>query len=113
MPPCRNGPNCTRPNCHFTHAAVDVPCKFNPCLNPSCVFKHTEGQQQGTFDHKVWTPNTKPHVSERKFVNEEEGEELIIPGQSRSSPPNNAAQQDMEMGGERPANGNMGLEVTV
>ncbi|KAL7270608.1 hypothetical protein RUND412_006682 [Rhizina undulata] len=80
MPLCRNGSSCTRPDCHFTH--TEVKCKFNPCLNPACIYKHDEGQQQGTFDNKVWTAPKKEHVSERKFVDEEGGEEeLIIPGQ--------------------------------
>lgn len=56
-------------------------CKFNPCLNPSCAFKHEEGQKRGKFDDKVWVAGEKEHVSERKFVDESEGvEELIVPG---------------------------------
>ncbi|CCX31626.1 hypothetical protein FPQ18DRAFT_3964 [Pyronema domesticum] len=93
MPMCRNGANCTRPGCHFTHG--ETACKFNPCLNPNCVYKHEEGQQQlpapgetpSFGGHKVWTAKTKEHVSERKFVNEGEQEELIIPGQDMDTAP--------------------------
>ncbi|RPA94890.1 hypothetical protein L873DRAFT_1700082 [Choiromyces venosus 120613-1] len=80
MPLCRNGPKCTRPGCHFTH--TEVKCKFSPCLNPNCAYTHDEGQKKGAFDHKVWTKDGKrEHVSERRFVNEDLEEELIIPGQ--------------------------------
>ncbi|KAK6501950.1 hypothetical protein TWF481_009768 [Arthrobotrys musiformis] len=92
MPPCRFGAACTKPNCPFTHNAqvLDVPCKFKPCLNPHCSFKHEEGQQAGIFENKTWTP--KAHVSDRKFVTDEEGdEELIIPGQTSSSGSSNVA----------------------
>jgi len=77
MPLCRNGADCTTPNCKFTH--VKTPCKFNPCLNPTCPFKHEEGQKRGKFDDKVWVAGEKEHVSERKFVDEDQGEELIKP----------------------------------
>jgi hypothetical protein len=74
-----------------------VPCRFNPCLNPACVFKHEEGQQQepagSSFGNKVWTPHGKPHVSERRFVNDAE-EELILPGGS------SAANQQPPVGSE-------------
>ncbi|KAK6358663.1 hypothetical protein TWF730_007986 [Orbilia blumenaviensis] len=92
MPPCRFGTACTKPNCPFTHnpQTLDVPCKFKPCLNPHCAFKHEEGQQAGIFENKIWTP--KGHVSDRKFVTDEEGdEELIIPGQTSSSGSSNIA----------------------
>ncbi|KAF3220709.1 hypothetical protein TWF192_000170 [Orbilia oligospora] len=92
MPPCRFGAACTKPNCPFTHnpQTLDVPCKFKPCLNPHCSFKHEEGQQAGIFENKIWTP--KAHVSDRKFVTDEEGdEELIIPGQTSSSGSSNVA----------------------
>ncbi|KAI9788163.1 MAG: hypothetical protein M1816_007209 [Peltula sp. TS41687] len=87
MPLCRNGADCTRSGCRFTH--VKTACKFNPCLNPICPFKHAEGQRRGAFTDKVWTANdnaTQEHVSERKFV-EENGaeEELIIPASSAPS----------------------------
>ncbi|PHH73293.1 hypothetical protein CDD80_3911 [Ophiocordyceps camponoti-rufipedis] len=65
MPLCRNGPDCSTASCRFTH--VKTKCKFSPCLNPSCVFAHEEGQQGG-FKDKVWTAG---HVSERRFVDEE------------------------------------------
>lgn len=99
MPACRNGANCTRPGCHFTHAATDIPCKFSPCLNPNCIYKHGDGQQKG-FDNKVWMSNGPPnsqkreHVSERKFVNENEEEELIIPGQIPGQTPAEGGDMD-------------------
>ncbi|KAK6519378.1 hypothetical protein TWF281_003212 [Arthrobotrys megalospora] len=92
MPPCRFGAACAKPNCPFTHnpQTLDVPCKFKPCLNPHCAFKHEDGQQAGIFENKTWTP--KGHVSDRKFVTDEDGdEELIIPGQTSSSSSNVAA----------------------
>ena len=88
MPMCRNGADCTREGCKFTH--VQTACKFNPCLNPSCVFKHEAGQKRGTFGDKVWKAGEdrngadeqagRAHVSERKFVDDDGEEELIIAG---------------------------------
>lgn len=85
MPICRNGADCTVPDCQFTH--LQTPCKFNPCLNPSCPYKHAEGQR-GAFGDKVWTSEQqqRPHVSERKFVSDEdETEELIKPEASHDN----------------------------
>ncbi|KAK1149155.1 hypothetical protein N8T08_006375 [Aspergillus melleus] len=78
MPLCRNGADCSVSGCKFTH--VQTPCKFNPCLNPSCPYRHEEGQR-GAFSDKVWTAGEdKSHVSERKFVADEGvAEELIKP----------------------------------
>lgn len=77
-PVCRNGADCVTPGCKFIHSKV--PCKFNPCTNPVCPYKHAEGQR-GVFKDKVWTADSKKeHVSERKFVDDEGKEELIIPG---------------------------------
>lgn len=79
---CRNGADCTNPGCKFTH--LQTHCKFNPCLNPKCPYKHTAGQR-GSYADKVWTAEgeqdlEKNHVSERKFVaDEDEEEELIKP----------------------------------
>ncbi|PON29347.1 hypothetical protein TGAM01_v201596 [Trichoderma gamsii] len=75
MPLCRNGADCTTPNCKFTH--VKTKCKFNPCLNPTCAFAHEEGQQGG-FKDKVWT-SEQGHVSERKFVDDDAEEDFIHP----------------------------------
>lgn len=81
MPLCRNGADCTVPNCKFTHSKVL--CKFNPCTNQACTFKHAEGQKKGKFEDKVWVADSvKEHVSERKFVDEADGEELIKPLES-------------------------------
>lgn len=77
MPLCRNGADCKTEGCKFTH--LQTPCKFNPCMNPNCPYKHAEGQR-GSFSDKVWTPQSGTHVSERKFVDEDAGpEELIKP----------------------------------
>ncbi|POS86315.1 hypothetical protein EPUL_000766 [Erysiphe pulchra] len=80
MPLCRNGAECITSDCMFTH--VKIMCKFNPCLNPACTFKHIEGQKRGKFEDKVWTANTREHVSERKFVQDDGPEELIVSGTS-------------------------------
>ncbi|KAL2039614.1 hypothetical protein N7G274_007473 [Stereocaulon virgatum] len=80
MPMCRNGADCNREGCMFTH--VRTMCKFNPCLNADCPYKHAEGQQRGKFGDKVWTAEggEKEHVSERKFIDDEMAEEeLIVP----------------------------------
>lgn len=76
---CRNGADCTTPDCKFIHSKVM--CKFNPCLNPKCTFKHVDGQKRGKFEDKVWVSGeAKEHVSERKFVDgNNEDEELIKP----------------------------------
>ena len=93
MPLCRNGADCSVTGCKFTH--LQTPCKFHPCLNRSCPYKHVEGQR-GAFGDKVWVaPNVeKPHVSERKFTTDENGEEeLIKPGMG-------AGGEDPTTGGE-------------
>ncbi|KAL4810881.1 hypothetical protein BDV18DRAFT_155491 [Aspergillus unguis] len=86
MPLCRNGADCTAADCKFTH--LQVACKFNPCLNPTCPYKHAEGQR-GAFPDKVWTADgaqTKARTSERKFVNDEDApEELIKPASGDNS----------------------------
>lgn len=84
LPLCRNGADCKDEGCKFTH--VKTMCKFNPCLNPQCVFKHEDGQKRGKFEDKVWVAGENKageHVSERKFVDEtNQVEELIIPVES-------------------------------
>ncbi|KAF2000610.1 hypothetical protein P154DRAFT_199115 [Amniculicola lignicola CBS 123094] len=86
MPPCRNGADCTTPDCKFWHNSVM--CKYNPCTNVRCPYKHAEGQKKPVKD-RVWIANKgeekKEHVSERKFVNEDAEEELIIPGQANGN----------------------------
>jgi hypothetical protein len=81
MPPCRNGADCTTPGCKFAHS--QVMCRYTPCTNRYCLFKHAEGQKK-QFEDKVWVApgSSKDHVSERKFVDEEAEEELILPGRT-------------------------------
>jgi hypothetical protein len=77
MPPCRNGGECKVPNCKFTH--VKTACKFHPCTNRFCPFSHEEGQR-GTFPDKVWKADgSKEHVSDRKFVDDQTPETVILP----------------------------------
>lgn len=77
---CRNGADCTAEGCTFGHSTVQ--CKFNPCLNLRCPYKHAPGQKKNTTN--VWVaPKVGEHVSERKFVDEDQPEELIIPGQDQ------------------------------
>ncbi|KAL9623667.1 MAG: hypothetical protein Q9160_002123 [Pyrenula sp. 1 TL-2023] len=96
MPMCRNGADCSNPGCKFTHRQTH--CKFNPCLNPRCPYKHDEGQR-GSYADKVWTANgdndeEKSHVSERKFVTDDDGdEELIKPDAAGSEETNNVIPQ--------------------
>jgi hypothetical protein len=89
MPLCRNGPDCKEEGCKFTHMELPqkaVKCRFNPCLNPHCVFQHEEGQKRGKFEDKVWVnPATQGHLSDRKFVGSEEQEELIKPDQENQA----------------------------
>ncbi|KAI4182678.1 MAG: hypothetical protein LQ346_006530 [Caloplaca aetnensis] len=91
-PVCRFGENCTREGCKFKH--VSITCKFNPCLNPECPYKHTENQKGGNFRDKVWKANggqEREHVSERKFVDDNMAEELVVPenNQAHSSEASN------------------------
>ncbi|KAF3762360.1 hypothetical protein M406DRAFT_294036 [Cryphonectria parasitica EP155] len=78
-PPCRNGGDCKTPGCEFYHTTVM--CKYKPCTNRYCTFKHEEGQR-GAFPDKVWTAEggAGQHVSERKFADGNVVEEEVIPG---------------------------------
>ncbi|KAH9908896.1 hypothetical protein F4778DRAFT_767974 [Xylariomycetidae sp. FL2044] len=78
MPACRNGGDCQVEGCKFTH--LQTMCKFKPCQNRFCPYKHEEGQR-GTFHDKVWTAEGgTDHVSERKFTDASGEEERILPG---------------------------------
>jgi hypothetical protein len=79
--PCRNGGDCTTQDCPYHHTTIK--CKFNPCLNPRCTFKHEPGQKKNTTNKWVAPKEgeEKEHVSERKFVDEDMPEEPILPGQ--------------------------------
>lgn len=87
-PPCRNGADCTREGCTFTHH--QTMCRFNPCTNRNCPYKHAEGQKVKAHSN-VWVADgvkkdtamdgaeEGQHVSNRKFVEEGAEEELIKP----------------------------------
>ncbi|EHY58016.1 hypothetical protein ABEF92_003150 [Exophiala dermatitidis] len=89
MPVCKFGANCKTSNCQYTH--LQTPCRYNPCTNLRCPFKHEPGQQKvNNFADYTWTPDKqadanagKEHVSDRKFVDDQAGEEeLIRPGEA-------------------------------
>lgn len=86
MPVCSFGANCKNKECKFTH--LETPCRFNPCLNPRCAYKHEPGQNKSFADYS-WTPDKqqaeetaqnagKEHVSDRKFIADDAGEEELI-----------------------------------
>ncbi len=86
MPVCKFGASCKTQNCPFTH--LQTACRFNPCTNLKCPYKHEPGQQKTTnFSDYSWTPEKQAeqdaandHLSDRKFVDEQAGsEELIKP----------------------------------
>ncbi|KAI0898653.1 hypothetical protein F4806DRAFT_368656 [Annulohypoxylon nitens] len=92
MPPCRNGGDCAVEGCKFTH--LQTMCKYSPCTNRFCPYKHEEGQR-GTFQDKVWTAGgSGAHVSERKFVDGNGMEELIVPGGETSAAQETAAMEE-------------------
>lgn len=91
MPMCKNGADCNREGCKFTH--VNIMCKFNPCLNPECPYKHAEGQKRGKYGDKVWTAEQeREHVSERKFIDDNMGEEELVVGEPAEAAVDNQGQ---------------------
>ena len=94
-PPCRFGADCTREGCTFTH--MQIACRFNPCTNRTCPYKHAEGQK-GKIHSNVWVSEAAKkdtamggaedgqHVSNRKFVEDGAEEELIKPEESVDVP---------------------------
>lgn len=87
--PCKFGDACSNANCKFAHPKIM--CRYNPCLNPGCQFKHADGQKRGKFEDKVWTAEGGEQQGEggkaerfADFSNQGDGnEELIIPGQQQ------------------------------
>ncbi|KAJ8099912.1 hypothetical protein POJ06DRAFT_119652 [Lipomyces tetrasporus] len=88
---CRNGAECTRLDCVFTHP-LNIPCRFDrSCTNPECLYSHPNGKGE-KIAHKVWiapalvSKNEDDHVSERKFaVGEEDVDEHLIIEQSSTA----------------------------
>ncbi|KAM0720835.1 hypothetical protein Q7P37_003120 [Cladosporium fusiforme] len=104
MPACRNGADCTTAGCKFVHSKIM--CRYNPCLNPNCVYKHEEGQKRGKFEDKVWTAGGEGFDRDAAMQAESTGksdrfqglkqgetaeEELILPG--RTTPERGAADE--------------------
>lgn len=73
---CREGANCTRIDCFFSHPINEV-CKFGiNCTNLKCPYQHPEGRQidnNGVLStgNKVWINNNEQNTgstSERQFA---------------------------------------------
>lgn len=100
MPVCRFGASCKTPNCQFTH--LQTPCRFNPCTNMRCPYQHEPGQQKlPSFADYSWTPDkqtdsaeAKEHVSDRKFVDEQAGEEELIKPEGQADANGNAGMRE-------------------
>jgi nuclear polyadenylated RNA-binding protein NAB2 len=73
--PCKFGVNCTRPNCIYNHE-IAIPCRYRPCLNEQCLFKHTEGQQPNK--NKVWTSDSNGSTMDRKFAYDNAEERIVV-----------------------------------
>jgi nuclear polyadenylated RNA-binding protein NAB2 len=75
---CREGSECKRVDCFFTHP-IDEECKFGAnCSRPNCVYRHPEGQQPTAVGvrAKIWV-----NTNDRKFAaDEDEVMEKVIPG---------------------------------
>lgn len=103
MPVCRFGANCKTPNCQFTH--LQIPCRYNPCTNLRCPYKHEPGQQKvNNFSDYTWTPDKqadqdagKEHLSDRRFVDDQAGEEELIKPQGGDAGTNGDAGMTQEV----------------
>jgi nuclear polyadenylated RNA-binding protein NAB2 len=62
----------------FNHE-IGIPCRYNPCLNEHCLFKHAEGQQPNK--NKVWTSEGNEltgSLAERKFAYDTAEENIVV-----------------------------------
>lgn len=93
MPLCSFGASCKTKDCKFTH--LQTPCHFNPCTNARCPYKHAPGQNRSFADY-TWTPesakqkeeqDSKEHVSDRKFIAEDAGEEELVTAEQDGTAP--------------------------
>lgn len=86
---CRNGKECTRADCTFNHPS-DTACRFGiGCLNHNCIYTHPEGHGPGTAD--------------RRYVNEDEATEKLIPGQQQEQQQGQEQDQQQQGSGAQTA----------
>ena len=85
-------------------------CRYNPCTNAHCTFKHAEGQKRGKFDDKVWTANGGEKTDRfAGLSNHNEGDEELI----RPNPQNNGESvQEQQQETTAPAS-QMETQITV
>lgn len=95
-PLCSFGASCTNKDCKFTH--LQTKCKFNPCTNSRCPYQHEPGQNrnmsafswskdqanQSEQQNEEMGEQDQSHVSNRKFVTEDE-EEFIKPDEGQDN----------------------------
>ena len=74
-------------------------CRYTPCLNPNCTYRHADGQKKGA----VWTPESGAAAAAAKSKSDrvsssavEGEEELILPGKGPT-----AGDMDVEVEGSR------------
>lgn len=105
-PLCSFGASCTNKDCKFTH--LQTKCKFNPCTNSRCPYQHEPGQNRNMSAFS-WSKDqanassqqnqesgdqNQGHVSNRKFVTEDE-EEFIKPEQSHGASEGGMMQEEV------------------
>lgn len=63
--PCREGANCVRINCYFSHP-IDEDCRFGiQCLNKNCMFRHPEGR---AIQPNTWSKDSASSTDSRAFA---------------------------------------------
>ena len=64
---CREGANCVRIDCFFSHP-IDEDCRFGiNCTNKTCMFRHPEGRNLPNPSN-TWSKVPENATNERSFA---------------------------------------------